>query len=109
MKVFPNEVRALWAGNVDFNERIIFQGALVDPVAIFNDVMSHPQNNDYLANFILTGYTRGDVNMDGKAVFQGSPNDTDIIFFNSISHPDNPSFNANFIINQQVPPINIPH
>ncbi len=105
LHVFDNEVRALWAGNVDFNHMILFQGALVDPAAILNDVMSHEGNVDFLANYILTGYIRGDVNMDGRAVFQGSPNDTDLIFFNSILHPENTNLNANFIINQQLPPI----
>jgi len=106
MKIFNNEVRALWAGNVDFNTRVLFQGANVDPTAIFNDVMSHPNNSEFLTNFILSGYVRGDVNMDGRAVFQGSPNDVDVIFFNNILHPENTNLNANFIINQQLPPIN---
>jgi hypothetical protein len=91
---------------VDFNTRVIFQGTEVDPVAIFNDVMAHSGNQEFLANFIMTGYVRGDVNMDGRAVFQGSPNDTDIIFFNNIGHPENTNLNANFIINQQLPAIN---
>ena len=105
-KVFDNEVRALWAGNVDFNTRVLFQGANVDPTAIFNDVLSHPNNDEFLTNFILTGYQRGDVNMDGRAVFQGSPNDVDLIFFNNILHPENTNLNANFIINEQLPAIN---
>lgn len=104
-KVFVNEVRAMWAGNVDFNNRVLFQGAGVDPAAIFVDVLSNPQNGDFLANFILSGYQRGDVDMNGIAVFQGSPNDIDIIFFNNILHPENQNFNANYIINQQMPDI----
>ena len=93
----------LWAGNVDFNQTILFQGALVDPAALFVDIVTHPGNTSYLANYILTGYQRGDVNMDGKAVFQGSPNDADVIFFNSILHPENTLFSANFIIKEQLP------
>ena len=105
MKVFQNEIRALWAGNVDFNKRVLFQGAGVDPAALFTDVLSNPNNDDFLANYILTGYQRGDVDMNGRAVFQGSPNDVDIIFFNNILHPENVNFNANFIINQQMPDV----
>ena len=105
MKVFSNERRALWAGNVDFNSKVLFQGAGVDPAALFSDVLGNPNNEEFLTNFILTGYQRGDVNMDGRAVFQGSPNDVDIIFFNNILHPENINLNANFIINQQVPNI----
>ena len=106
MKVFSNDRRALWAGNVDFNNKVLFQGAGVDPAALFSDVLSNPNNQDFLTNFILTGYQRGDVNMDGRAVFQGSPNDVDLIFFNNILHPENTNLNANFIINEQVPAVN---
>ncbi len=106
MKIFNTEVRTLWAGNVDFNNKVLFQGAGVDPAAIFSDVLNHPNNQEFLTNFILKGYQRGDVNMDGIAVFQGSPNDVDLIFFNNILHPENLNLNANFIINQQLPAVN---
>ncbi len=94
---------ALWAGNVDFNNIILFQGAFVDPAVLFADIVSAPENTNFLNNYILKGYHRGDVNMDGKAIFQGAPNDTDLIFFNALKHPENPAFNANFIIKVQLP------
>ena len=100
-----NGKKALWAGNVDFNDKVLFQGGIVDPAPILNDVFNDPKNTEFLANFILIGYHRGDVNMDGKAVFQGSPNDTDLIFFNTIGHPENGNLNANFIILEHLPAI----
>jgi hypothetical protein len=96
-------VRALWAGNVDFNDRVIFQGSPVDQDGIFFGVLLSPNNTNLAANFIQNGYNKGDVNMDGTAIFQGSPNDTDIIFFNVVAHPLNTGFLANFIIIQQIP------
>jgi hypothetical protein len=102
-KPFNNGVRALWAGNVDFNDRVIFQGSPVDQDGIFFGVLLSTGNINLAANFIQDGYNKGDVNMDGTAIFQGSPNDTDIIFFNVVAHPLNTGFLANFIIIQQIP------
>ncbi|MFK7948108.1 MAG: hypothetical protein AB8G11_10975, partial [Saprospiraceae bacterium] len=96
-------VRTLWAGNVDFNDRVVFQGSPVDQDGIFFGVLLDSQNSNLAANFIQDGYNRGDVNMDGTAIFQGNPNDTDIIFFNVVAHPANTGLLANFIIIQQIP------
>ena len=98
-----SSVRALWAGNVDFNDRVIFQGTPVDQDGIFFGVLLDPDNTNLAANYIQDGYNQGDVNMDGTAIFQGSPNDTDIIFFNVVGHPENVNFLANFIVIQQIP------
>jgi len=99
----PDGRLALWAGNVDFNNKIVFQGQSVDVSALLADIQSAEGNSTFSNNYILTGYHRGDLNMDGKAVFQGGHTDTDIIFFNINIHPENFSNNANFIIIEQIP------
>ena len=102
-KVYNNGTRALWAGNVDFNDRVVFQGSPVDQDGIFFGVLLDSGNTNMAANYIQDGYHRGDVNMDGRAIFQGSPNDTDIIFFNIVGHPGNTGLLSNFIMIEQIP------
>lgn len=94
---------ALWAGNCNGNENIIFQGGGNDPDNIFFDVLSDPQNTGFQANYINTQYSTNDVNMDGEVIFQGNNNDPNVIFFNALGHPENNNFSANYIIQEQVP------
>jgi hypothetical protein len=103
LKKVNEGVCALWAGNVDFNNKVLFQGVTVDPAALYFDIITATSNSSQVSNFILTGYRRGDTNMDGRAVFQGSPNDADVIFYNTFLHPENFGYNANYIINLQLP------
>ena len=96
--------KALWAGNANMDNKVIFQGAGSDRDAIFFDVFLDPGNTNGSFNFIGHGYKSTDTNMDSKFIYQGSGNDVDqMIFFNIILHPGNPQASINYIIYQQLP------
>jgi hypothetical protein len=96
-------ISALWAGNAQNDNRIIFQGPNNDPDPVFFSVYFDSDNIDFLANYIQSGYLDSDVNMDCSTIFQGPNNEPDIIFFNVFFHPENTSFFANYIVWEQIP------
>ena len=96
-------VRVLWTGNVQTDNRIVFQGPGNDPSPVFFTVFLDPANPSGLANFVHTGYDRSDVNMDGLTIFQGPNNEPDVIFFNVFLHPENTANLASYIIWEQLP------
>jgi hypothetical protein len=96
-------ISALWAGNAQNDNRIIFQGPNNDPDPVFFSVYFDSDNIDFLANYIQSGYLDSDVNMDCSTIFQGPNNEPDIIFFNVFFHPENTSLFANYIVWEQIP------
>ena len=94
--------RAMWAGNANTVNNLIFQGANNDPNAVFFEVLTAPTNSGQI-NYIYDGYREEDLDLDGQTIYQGASNESNTIFFNVISHPDNGSFITNFIITEQLP------
>jgi hypothetical protein len=80
---------ALWAGNTNANQAVVFAGQNNDKDPIFNEVDQAPGNILRLQTFVLPGYWLGDVNMDGNSIFAGQNNDVDPIFNNVDGHPVN--------------------
>lgn len=94
----------LWSGNSNGDNFEIFQGIDNDPGVIFFDVLSAPNNTDFLANYINNQvYSNSDVNMDGQVIFQGPQNEPNYIFFNVLSYPANTSFIKNYILTERLP------
>lgn len=93
---------ALWAGNVNKNNSVVFAGQNNDKDPIFNQVDQAPGNIFKSQTYIYNGYHLGDVNMDGSAIFAGQRNDVDPIFNNVDSHPKNILKSQTFIIRQQL-------
>ncbi|MEZ4961535.1 MAG: LamG-like jellyroll fold domain-containing protein [Saprospiraceae bacterium] len=99
-----DNVMALWPGNMNNDNMIIYQGPSNEIVSLFFHVMTNPENSANLANFISQGYWTYDINMDGAAIFQGPNNDRAKVLINSILlHPNNTNFLANFILFDQLP------
>ncbi|MEM6319091.1 MAG: hypothetical protein AAF960_15565 [Bacteroidota bacterium] len=98
---------ALWGGNADSNEYIVFQGggvALPDTDIMFFDMLQDKNNVNQSLNFISKGYSASDVNMDGRLIYQGGNNDIDeLIFYNIITHPKNMTLFTNFYKKEQIP------
>lgn len=96
--------RTLWAGDLNGDGRVIYQGPNNDVFKLFSDVLSDEGNVDNLANFILPGYKRTDVNLDGKSIYQGPNNDRSMLIIQTIlSHPVNTALLANYIANEFLP------
>jgi len=103
-KAMPDGKLALWGGNGNADDKIIFQGPSNDPTTTFFEVLLEPGNDSFAANFIVNGYRQGDFDMDGRTIFQGPGNDVNFVFFNVLLHPVNfPDFLANFVIPEQLP------
>ncbi len=94
-----NGMIALWAGDLNGDEKVIYQGPDNDVFNIFSYVIEDETNIDFLINFISEGYTKDDFNMDGAVIYQGPGNDRSILLFNTVlSHPLNENLLPNFIV-----------
>ena len=92
-------INQLWAGDVDENNQIVFQGIGNDVNTIFFDVLGNSTN----INNILTAYSDNDVNLDGQVIYQGTSNDPNFIFFTTLTHPLNVGNIFNIVIEEQLP------
>ncbi len=101
--IMPDGQQALWAGNSNLNNQLVFQGENNDINTCFFDVMTDPLNTSLATNFISATYNSGDCNMDCNTIYQGTNNDIDIIFFNVLTHPNNTIPVVNFIHTEQLP------
>mgnify|MGYP006268675837 CR=1 FL=1 len=94
---------ALWLGNTDLNQRVVFTGQNNDVDDIFNTINTAPGNSFGLLNYSERGYRLADVNLTGKSIYAGQNNNSDLIF-NSINRI---SINflglLNFQIQEQLP------
>ena len=76
---------ALWAGNVNADGKVKYQGPSADVNQILAQALSFPENNQSSYNYDNGfGYFFPDVNMDGKVKYQGVASDGVHIFVNVI-------------------------
>jgi hypothetical protein len=96
--------RQMWAGDLDGDGKVIFQGPYNDVFALFSRILIEEENEDHLANFIIDGYEMEDINMDGLVIYQGPGNDRAPLLQNTtLAHPQNTLFLANFIVYSTLP------
>ena len=96
--------RALWGGNSNNDNKVVFVGPNNDSDRLKDDVLFASGNAMSDFAYIEPGYRQGDNNLDGEAVYQGGTNDIDLlVFFNVLQHPGNPASNPIFVIYQQLP------
>jgi hypothetical protein len=95
---------ALWAGNTNGDNKIVYQGSGNDPTPIGNMVINAPLNlDDELTYDDVYGYFAEDVNLDGYVIYQGANNDPTPIGNAVINHPLNTDDELTFEIVQQLP------
>ena len=104
-QVEVSQGRAMWTGNVLFDDRIIYQGSQTDAGAIYpriiGDVVRNPLQS---SSYKIKGYDIGDLNMNGETVFQGPGNDIEFIYLNVIkNHNGNVTKQNSFVVREQVP------
>lgn len=96
--------RMLWAGDLNGDRSVIYQGPNNDIFYLFSRVMSDPGNATNLANFISKGYDRNDFNLDGNIIYQGPNNERAAVLYHTVlSHPGNFALLANFIARERLP------
>ncbi len=82
--------KAMWAGNAQSDNSVIYQGTLNDVNVIYQQVINAPNNLFVIPAYKLRGYYAGDINMNGEVIFQGTGNDVEYIYQNIINnHPGN--------------------
>ena len=94
---------ALWAGNVNGDNRIRYQGSSNDTNAIKDLVIANPGNTNANNLFFYFDYDNADVNLDGRVRYQGSSNDANLIKDIVIAHPENGANNNLFFFTEQLP------
>ena len=104
-QVEVSQGRAMWTGNVLFDDRIIYQGPQTDAGAIYaritGDVGRNPLQS---SSYKIKGYDIGDLNMNGETVFQGPGNDIEFIYLNVIkNHNGNETKQNSFVVKEQLP------
>ena len=99
-----NDKMALWAGDLNGDGYIIYQGPWNDVLNLFSSIVLAPDNDEVLANFIVTGYDMADFNMDGNVIYQGPGNDKAKLLINTtLAAPDNVLGLANFVLIEKLP------
>lgn len=98
-----SNVMALWAGNANSDDKIIFSGNDNDPTQLFFRILSNSSNGLVSPSYVMEGYFKEDLNLDGKIILQGAGTDANIPFFNCIEHPENTNSYTNYFIVEQLP------
>jgi len=90
-------LRALRAGNANYDRRIKYDGVNNDRQMQGSQVLSHLDNTGQVLNFAgAEGYFSGDINMDGKVLYDGANNDRQIILNIVVTYPLNTGTLANY-------------
>lgn len=76
MKLLTGSIYGLWAGDVNFSQSVVYNGAGSDRSIILSFVgLTTPTN-------VVNGYSRTDVNLNGQTVYNGAGSDRSIILSN---------------------------
>jgi hypothetical protein len=99
-----NGVRMQWAGDMNGDRKVIYQGPGNDIFFLFSKVLSDPDNTSVLANYISQGYDRTDMNLDGVSIYQGPNNEKALLLYQTVlTHPGNIGTLANYIVREYLP------
>lgn len=100
----PSGVLALWAGNVNGDIYIKYQGATNDTNQIKDQILAEPGNSANSNLHTFMAYNPADVDMDAQIRYQGSGNDSNRIKDIILAHPDNLGNPSNlFQIKERLP------
>ena len=104
--ILNSGIKALWAGDTNGDDSIIFSGGTNDVNTIKDYILADPNNVLNFITYAALGYLIQDVDLNGLARFSGSPNDSNVIKDNVLNHPSNILNLPTFIISTTVPPNN---
>jgi len=95
--------RGLWAGDVNNDGKVKYQGNVSDRTAMLTNVLTHPGNQLQEYNFDFGfGYHHGDINLDGKVKYQGTQSDRTLLLNYVLNYPLNMlnEYNFDFFLEQ---------
>jgi hypothetical protein len=99
----PNNIVAMWAGNVNADTVVQYSGTNPDSPSILSEVLNAPGNFLNFPTYVVTGYNSNDVNMDGNTQYAGTTPDTPFILQNILAHPGNFLNFSTYQIQEQLP------
>ncbi|WP_047547163.1 hypothetical protein [Psychroserpens sp. Hel_I_66] len=98
--------KALWAGDANADDSIVFSGSNNDVNAIKDYILADPSNILNFITYVSAGYLMYDIDLNSATIFSGSPSDSNVIKDNILNHPANLTSLPTFTINTTVPPKN---
>jgi hypothetical protein len=99
----PNNIVAMWAGNVNADTVVQYSGTTPDSPSILSEVLNAPGNFLNFPTYVVTGYNGNDVNMDGNTQYTGTTPDTPFILQNVLAHSGNFLNFSTYQIQEQLP------
>ena len=83
---------AMWAGDADGNNEIVYSGGQTDIIPIAAAVFTDPLNSSFDPTFVSVGYSDADTDLNGEIVYSGGTTDIIKIAFSVFTNPSNISF-----------------
>ena len=103
-RILPNGKTALWGGNTNLDNRIVYVGTGTDYTNISAKVLSAAANSPaFSKSYVVKGYHLEDVDMNGKVIYVGTGTDQTLISQNVLLHPANNTFTKSKPIKEQLP------
>ncbi|AXG72222.1 internalin-A [Kordia sp. SMS9] len=99
----PANTLGMWAGNVNGDSIVQYQGGTPDTTAILSAALNDPGNFLNFSTFIINGYNDNDVNLSGTTQYEGGVADSPLILQNVLAHPGNFLNFSTFQIEEQLP------
>jgi hypothetical protein len=96
--------RALWAGNANLDNKVVYAGTGTDLSPISSKVLTAAGNaGAFSKSFPVFGYFSEDVDMNGAVIYAGTGTDQSLISQNVLLHPENNAFSKSKPIEEQLP------
>ncbi|WP_250433779.1 matrixin family metalloprotease [Hanstruepera flava] len=99
----PNNVVAMWAGDVNGDGIIQYSGTEPDTPSILSEVLNDSGNFLSFPTYTINGYNNYDTNMDGETQYSGTNPDVPYILQNVLAHPSNFLGFSTYQITEQLP------
>ncbi|PTX59489.1 leucine rich repeat (LRR) protein [Kordia periserrulae] len=99
----PTNTLGMWAGNVNGDNIVQYQGGTPDTTAILSAVLNDLGNFLNFSTFIINGYNNNDVDLSGTTQYEGGSADSPLILQNVLAHPGNFLNFSTFQITEQLP------
>lgn len=99
----PTGIVAMWAGNVNGDNKVQYSGTTPDSPNILSEVLNDFGNFLNFPAYIVNGYNNNDINMDGNTQYSGTHPDTPFILQNVLAHTGNFLSFSTYAIEEQLP------
>ncbi|WP_422107134.1 HYR domain-containing protein [Winogradskyella sp.] len=99
----PNGSFAMWVGDVNGDDIILYVGGLQDTSRILSEVLNDSGNILNLPTYVSNGYSNGDIDMNGDIQYAGGNAEPPFILQNVLGNPSNFLNLSTWPVNAQLP------